>query len=359
MARAAGELCQALAGLGHEVTVFTSSTAKAVREERRGAVRVRRFPGPRWPAEWLVPFARGIEEAIAAEAGAFDLAHLHGHRSGIVRQAAAALRRAGVAWVLQPHGTFPHHGQQRLAKAVWDAFGMEVVTRARALLALSDAEAGDLPAPAVVVGSGVSLPGVDQPLGRRAPAQRVAAARPRLLFIGSDAPQKRGRTLVDLMRALPEADLDLVGPMGRRFVDAFDALAGRLTVHGVLEDDALLTLLKSGDLLVHPAAGEAFGMVPFEASLAGTGVVVAGGHGCGEWFARAGGCVVPPDHPASLVREVRRRITDLALGRAEAAAVASFCGRELTWPQVAARVGAVYATVVGHGATAPRAALAG
>jgi len=359
MARAAGDLCHALAGVGHEVTVFTFSTAKAVREERTGAVRVRRFPGPRWPAEWLVPFARGIEEAIAAAAGAFDVAHLHGHRSGIVRQAAAALRRAGLAWVLQPHGTFPHHGQRRLAKAVWDAFGMEPVTRAAALLALSEAEARDLPAPAVVVGSGVALPGADQPIGRRTPAQRVAAARPRLLFVGSDAPQKRGRVLVDLMRALPEAHLDLVGPMGPRFVDGFGAFTGRVTIHGVLEDDALVALLNAADLLVHPAAGEAFGMVPFEASLAGTGAVVAGGHGCGEWFARAGGCVVPPDDPGSLVREVRRRITDLALGRAEAAAVASFCDRELTWPQVAARVSAVYATVVGRGATAPRAALAG
>lgn len=360
MARAAGELCQALAGLGHEVTVFTSSTTTAVSEGRRGAVRVRRFPGPQWLADRLVPFARGIEEAIATEAGAFDIAHLHGHRNGIVRQAAAALRRAGVAWVLQPHGTFPHHGQRRLAKALWDAaFGIEAVTRARALLALSDAEARDLPAPAVVVGSGVALAGLDQPAGRRAPAPREAASRPRLLFIGSDAAQKRGRTLVDLMRAVPEADLDLVGPMGPRFVDGFGALAGRVTVHGVLEDDALVALLNAADLLVHPAVGEAFGMVPFEASLAGTGALVAGGHGCGEWFARAGGCVVPPDDRARLVREVRRRITDPALGRAEAAAVASFVGRELTWPQVAARVSAVYATVLGRRAAAPRAALAG
>ena len=384
MARAAGGLCQALAGAGHEVTVFTSSTT-AASEERRGAVRVRRFPGPRWLADRLVPFGRGIEAAIAAEARAFDIAHLHGHRSGIVRQAAAALRRARVPWVLQPHGTFPHHGQRRLAKAVWDAAGgMEAVTRARALLALSDAEARDLPAPAVVVGSGVRSPssrwggtsaisqGASLPptpptgpspagVGERPPDRLTAGPgpRPRLLFVGSDAPQKRGRALVDLLRALPEADLDLVGPIGARFLAGFGALAARVTVHGVLEDDALATVLEGADLLLHPAVGEAFGMVPFEASLAGTGAVVAGGHGCGEWFARAGGCVVPPDDPERLLRETRRRIADPALGRAEAAAVASFAGRELTWAQAAARVSAVYDTVAGDRATAPRAALAG
>ena len=383
MARASGELCRALAGFGHEVTVFTSSTAAAASEERRDAVRVRRFPGPRWPAERLVPFARGIAEAIAAEAGAFDVAHLHGHRSGIVRQAAAALRRAGVAWVLQPHGTFPHHGQRRWAKAVWDAAGgMDAVTRARALLALSDAEARDLPAPAVVVGSGVGLaylrwggtsaishgaslpptpPTGHSPAGAvECPPDRPAASRrPRLVFVGSDAVQKRGAALIPLMHALPEADLDLVGPIGARLVGAFGAFAGRVTVHGVLEDDALAAVLGAADLLLHPAVGEAFGMVPFEASLAGTGAVVAGGHGCGEWFARAGGCVVPPDDPDRLVREVRRRVADPSLGRAEAAAVASFVGRELTWPQVAARVGAVYETVVGRRAPATRAVRAG
>lgn len=353
MARASGELCRALAALGHEVTVFTSSTAPAG-EERRHGVRVRRFPGPRWPAERLVPFARGIEDAIRADAGALDIAHLHGHRSGIVRQAAAALRRVGLPWVLQPHGTFPHHGQHRLAKAVWDAAGgMATVTHARALLALSDAEARDLAAPAIVIGSGVVLPGT---VTRTLP---VPATVPRLLFIGSDAPQKRGRMLADLLRALPEAHLDLVGPMGPRFVGAFDGLAGRVAFHGVLEDDALLERLVASDLLIHPAVGEAFGMIPFEAALAGTGAVVAGGHGCGEWFGRAGGCVVPPDDLESLVREVRRRLADPSLARAEAGAVASFVRRELTWPQIAARVASVYDTVVAPATTPSRAARAG
>ena len=352
MARAAGDLTRALGALGHEVTVFTPSPGTAPSEDRWGSARVRRFPGPRWPAEQLVPFARGLEEAIAAEAAAFDVAHLHGHRSGIVRQAAGALLRAGVPWVLQPHGTFPHHGQRRWVKAVWDAFGMEPVTRAAALLALSEAEARDLPAPAVVVGSGVAL--AVEPIVRRAPAPH-----PRLLFIGSDAPQKRGHALADVLRAIPEAVLDLVGPMGPAFLDGFAASSGRVTAHGVLDDDALAALLSAADLLVHPAVGEAFGMVPFEAALAGTAAVVAGGHGCGEWFARAGGCVVPPEDPASLLREVRRRIADPAIGREEAAAVAAFAGRELTWPQVATRVAAVYEEAVGRRAPTPRSALAG
>jgi len=351
MARAAEGLCRALAAAGHEVTVFTAASDVAS-EDLRNGVRVRRFAGPRWAAERLVPFGRGIAAAIGAEAGRFDLAHLHGHRSGIVRQAAAALRRAGIAWVLQPHGTFPHHGQRRVAKALWDAAGgMEALAQARRLLALSDAEVRDLPkAPrSIVVGSGVTSLGVT--------SGHAAGRGQRVVFVGSEAPQKKAAALIPLLRGLPDAALDLVGPITARFVAGFGADAARVVRHGPLDDLALASVLESAAVLVHPAVGEAFGMAPFEACLAGTPAVVAGGHGCGEWFARAGGCVVPPDDPAALLGAVGERLRNEDRRTAEAAAVAAFARRELTWPQVAVRVGSIYDAVASG--RAARAVLAG
>jgi glycosyltransferase involved in cell wall biosynthesis len=97
--------------------------------------------------------------------------------------------------------------------------------------------------------------------------------------------------------------------------------------------------------LVHPAVGEAFGLVPFEAALAGTAAVVAGGHGCGEWFAQAGGCVVAPDDPAALLHAVRARLHDPALAASEADAVASFTRAHLTWDRAALAVEALYREV--------------
>jgi len=116
---------------------------------------------------------------------------------------------------------------------------------------------------------------------------------------------------------------------------------------GVLAGDALAAQYASADLVVHPAVGEAFGLVPFEAALAGTAAVVAGGHGCGEWFARAGGCVVPPDDADALVAAVRARLLAPERARAEAQAVADFARLHLTWDQAAAAVEAVYADVLG------------
>ena len=347
MARAAADLCAALAARGHSVTVFTPEGGGE--DAPPGAFEVRRFPGPRWLADRLVPFARGLGDAIATEGRGFDVAHLHGHRSGIVGQAARALRRAGRPWVLQPHGTFPHHGQRRAAKALWDAGGgMAAVSGASALLALSDAEARDLPRPSVVIGSGVRAPGgPEAPRGRR-----------RLVFVGSDAPQKRGLALPGLLAAIPDATLDLVGPMGGAFLRAFDAFRERVAAPGPLADEPLRAVIAGADLLVHPAAGEAFGMVPFEAALLGRPAVVAGGHGCGEWFARAGGCVVPPDDPAALAAAVRPRLDDPRQGAGECARVAAFAARELTWERVARRVEDVYLAAIAR-EPASRATVAG
>jgi glycosyltransferase involved in cell wall biosynthesis len=273
----------------------------------------------------------------------FDLAHLHGHRNGLAIVASQALRVSRRPFVLMPHGTYPAHDQFPRTKAVFDRlFGDRIVQGAAALLALSDGEARDLPRPARVIPNGVEPCGTAPP-----PPPRP---RPRLLFVGTDRPQKRASLLPRMLRALPDVDLHLAGRFDPGFPDAFGAAGGRVFPCGVLAGDALAAEYASADVVVHPAVGEAFGLVPFEAALAGTAAVVAGGHGCGEWFARAGGCVVPPDDADALIAAVRARLQDPERARAEARAVADFARRHLTWDAAALALESVYGEVLGGGA---------
>lgn len=341
MARAAAGLCRALARRGHEVTVATAllDGAHAI-EEGRDGVRIERFPGPGPLRRRLVPWAPGLRGFLAAELPATDLVHVHGHRNGFAVTAHRAAQATGTPSVLQPHGTYPHHGQHRLAKLLFDRLvGDRIVEECRALLAVSEAEAADLPRRARVVFNGVEAPGS---------ATRATAPEPWLLFVGSDRPQKRGHVLPELLRSLPEMRLKLVGRFGSAFPRLFAPLSGRVAFSGVLEGQALADAYASAGLVVHPAVGEAFGLVPFEAALLGTPAVVAGGHGCGEWLARAGGCVVPPDDPAALAEAVRARLADRGRGEAEARAVAEFARRELTWDRAAQAVESVYEDVLGR-----------
>jgi glycosyltransferase involved in cell wall biosynthesis len=338
MARASAALCRELARRGHDVTVVTARLDPAhPPEEHAGGVRVRRLPGPAFLARRLMPWGRGLRRCLGCLPGV-DVAHLHGHRSGLAVAARRLLAAAGVPWVLGPHGTYPHHGQHRSAKRVFDRLlGDAVVSRAHALIALSEAEARELPRPARVIPNGVLAP---------TGSAGVPRDNARLLFVGTDRPQKRGLALPGLLASLPATRLTLVGSFGPAFREHFAAFGARVEFAGVLPPERLGRIYAGAAVLVHPAAGEAFGLVPFEAALCGTPAVVAGGHGCGEWFGRAGGCVVAPDEPDALAAAVARRLGEPALGAAEAGAVAVFARRELTWENAAARVEGVYREVL-------------
>jgi glycosyltransferase involved in cell wall biosynthesis len=337
MVRASAGLCRALVLRGHQVTVATALLAVGLPpDETLRGVRVRRFPA-RF-TRFLVPWALGLAAYCARELASFDVVHLHGHRNGLAVTTARALRRAARRWVLTTSGTFPHHGQRPLAKRLFDrGVGDAIVADAAALVAVSESEARDLPRPARVVPNGVEPSG--DPKGAR------ARSGTRLLFVGNDRLQKRGHLLPQLLEALPGTDLELVGPMGAAFLRRLARFGPRVVVRGVLSGDALAAAYAGADLLVHPAVGEAFGLVPFEAALAGTAAVVAGGHGCGEWYGRAGGCVVPADDVPLLASAVRERLDHPDRAEAEARAVATFAGIHLTWDRAAAAMEAVYAEV--------------
>jgi glycosyltransferase involved in cell wall biosynthesis len=180
-ARAVAALCRALVRRGHEVTVATLQYNSDQPEDVRDrGVRERRFWCPAPLQRRLFPWTPGLRRFLAAHAGDFDLAHVHGHRNGLAVVAVAVLGRSRLPWVLQPHGSYPHHGRSSLTKQVFDRlFGARTVRGAAALIAVSDAEADELPAAARVVPNGV------EPVGSCTSARTGLGSR--LLFVGSAA----------------------------------------------------------------------------------------------------------------------------------------------------------------------------
>jgi glycosyltransferase involved in cell wall biosynthesis len=342
VARASSGLARALGRGGHEVLVVTTRWDDAhAEEEQAQGVRVRRFRSPRWLRERLFPWPVGLARFLATECGRIEAAHIAGHRNGFAAIAGRMLVRTRIPYVVQPHGTYPHHGSRTFAKRVVDlAFGAALIGRAAELVAVSHAEARELPRPAQVVPNGVDAVGT--------PGTGRVAGAPRILFVGSAAPQKRGHVFEGLLQRLPDATLDLVGRFGPAFRARFARFSSRALFRGVLGGDELASVYASASLLVHPAVGEAFGLAPFEAALAGTAAIVAGGHGCGEWFAKAGGCVVPPDDGEALAGAVRLRLNDRALAEREGAAVAGFARSELSWSAVARRLAELYEAIRGR-----------
>ena len=99
-------------------------------------------------------------------------------------------------------------------------------------------------------------------------------------------------------------------------------VGGRTIFTGLLEGRARLELLADADVVVYPSEHEIFGLVPLEALLAGTPVVVANDSGCGEVVAAMGGGLVVEGNAAALRSAIDHILAAPAHWRAAAAEAA-------------------------------------
>ena len=76
---------------------------------------------------------------------------------------------------------------------------------------------------------------------------------------------------------------------------------------GLLRGTERLDALAAADVVVYPSRDEIFGLVPLEALLCGTPVVVCGDSGCGEVIGKVGGGLIVPPGDAGHAQRRRSR----------------------------------------------------
>jgi glycosyltransferase involved in cell wall biosynthesis len=348
--RLAGTLARGLAQRGHHVTVCTTDAgdARARLSSSAGAgsgrrpwpptrtangVELRVFPNVSnrlaYRLQLFVPL--GLDTYLRAHAGAFDIAHIHGcrHLPGVV--AARRLQRAGVPYVLAPNGTAPRIERRRLAKRLFDAtVGRGVLPGAARVLAVSEAERAQLlglgvsPGRIRLVPNPIDVAEFDVPPPSGELRRRLGVGDRRLLvYLGQLTPRKNVDVLLRAVAALARPDVAVVvaGPdmgVGRalRWEARRLGLTERTTFTGILKGRDRLAALADADLVIYPSRDEVFGLVPLEALLCGTAVVVASDSGCGEIIRRTGGGrLVPPGDVRALADAIRLALDDLTAAR--------------------------------------------
>ena len=332
--RIAQALASGLAEQGHTVTVCTTDAGDA-RQRLHGAGRtwrpwpvqstearleIRVFPNVSnrlaYHAQFFLPL--GLDRFLAAHRTEFDVAHLHACRNvpGIV--AARHLRAAGVPYVLAPNGTAPLIERRHTAKRVFDLIaGRRLLRGAARVLAVSDAEYDQLLALGVDAAAISIVPNpIDlrelSPVPERPAGTGRRHAGPVIAYLGKITPRKRLDTLIRAFAQLRSADAafadarliiagnDMGAGRDARALAAACGLAHCTDFPGLLRGRQRLDLFAQADVVAYASQDEVFGLVPLEAILCGTPVVVADDSGCGEIVARVGGGVrVPPgDVPA-------------------------------------------------------------
>lgn len=336
-------LTRGLARRGHHVTVCTTDACDASTRlprsssEATDGVDVRVFPNLSnhlaYHLQLFLPL--GLETYLRRHAGTFDVAHLHACRNVPGAIAAYHLGRTGVPYVLAPNGTAPRIERRRLAKRLFDLVaGRRVLRGAARVLAVSDAERrqlDDLGVPAAalrVIPNPVDLAEFAVPVATGRFRRRWALGRaPVVLFLGRLTPRKRLDVLVRAFARVRRDAARLViagndmgaGAEARSLVRSL-GIEPRTIFTGLLRGDERLEALADADVVVYPSELEIFGLVPLEAILSGTPVVVADDCGCGEVVMHTGGGeVVSVGDADALARAIERVLDNPDRWRAVAA----------------------------------------
>jgi glycosyltransferase involved in cell wall biosynthesis len=367
--RLATTLTRELVRSGHEVTVCTTDacdasdrlSSRSVRRRYQAwpptrtadGVVLRVFPNlsNRLAYDWQAFIPLGLDRYLRQHARSFDIAHLHACRNLPGAIAAGHLRQAGVPFVLAPNGTAPRIERRRLAKRAFDVVvGRRMLRDATCVLVVSRAERRQLlgqgvrPGAIWLIPNPVDLDEFSVPIPRGHFRQRFELGdRPIVLFLGKLTPRKRLNVLVHAFGQIGRSDARLVvagndmgsGDETRALVRSL-GLEARTVFTGLLRGYERLGALVDADVLVYPSQDEIFGLVPLEALLSGTPVIVSDDCECGEVVRATGGGQVVSGGDAAAVAHAIDRVLDSPAGwRAAAAAAAprvraAYGGRAIT-----------------------------
>jgi glycosyltransferase involved in cell wall biosynthesis len=376
--RLATTMTQALARRGHRVTVCTTDACDAttratsvVRDDPgTSEVEVRIFPNRsnRLAYHWQLFSPRGLatylRSALATARSSFDVAHLHACHNVLTAMAARALTRSRVPYVVSPNGTAKPIERRILVKRLFAATaGRHVLRDAAVVLAVSEAERTQLRELGLedrriaLVANPIDVAELTRP----ADPERFRAAHrlqdiPVVMFLGKLTPRKSVDVLVRAFAQLSHTDSVLViagndmGSGARIDALARDLPASRRVIRtGLLQGQDRLDALAAADVVVYPSRDEIFGLVPLEALMCGTPVVVCDDSGCGETVGRVGGgCVVPHGSVPALAEAIESILDARETWRARARSAAVRAQTAFGSDVVCARLEQVYAEAIRH-----------
>lgn len=264
-------------------------------------------------------YSEALRHWLRERVGSYDLVHIHGLFRYSTFVAARQCKRAGVPYVVTPHGSLDEWGlrRKRIAKAIYLA-GVEfpLLREAAALHCTSQAEARSravrrLKRPVYVVPIGVGL---------RPSLHPGSPAGETILFLSRLDPKKR---LELLFQALvlnvprhPDLRCVVAGSGEPSYEGRLRRLAARLqledriTFAGFVTGHSKQALIDSADIFVLPSRDESFGVAVAEAMAAGMPVIVTRGVALSEEIERNQAGLVTQDSPTALAEAIHSLLAD-------------------------------------------------
>ncbi|HEY6737651.1 MAG TPA: glycosyltransferase [Actinopolymorphaceae bacterium] len=366
-------LAEALAGLGHEVVVYTRREDPEQRYQVPlcdgvTVVHVRAGPPRPMAKDSLLPYMREMGEYLAAHwrGDPPDVVHTHFWMSAL----AALTGRHGC-----PSADFPivhtYHalgsvkrrfqGPKDTSPPARIEIERSIGRQVDHIIATCSDEARELAALGIPASKVTVVPcGVDTArFTPHGPVAERTSDRARLLAIGRLVERKGFDTAIAAIRAIPHAELLIAGgpprerlhddPEARRLLDVARRhwVSDRVHLLGSVERPEMPALIRSADLVVCTPWYEPFGIVPLEAAACGRPIVGSAVGGLLDTVVEGTtGILLPPRRPRVLARVTCELLTEAprreVYGRAARARVLE----RYAWPRIAEQTLAAYRSVL-------------
>ncbi|HXF52407.1 MAG TPA: glycosyltransferase [Dehalococcoidia bacterium] len=368
------EAARALRDLGWDCAVVATDLAEPASWSGRRVVDADLPEGARevdvrlCPARWpyRLAYSPALTRALDELAPSVDVVHIHMLFQYPQFAAFRAARRAGVPYVVTPHGALDPHlrRRSRLLKALTDLLWQRRMLDGAAALHFTTADEARL-----VSDLGFRAPTVVAPNGIRwASFQRLPSGRAfREWYLGGhDGPvvmnlgrlsHKKGldilvRAFARAARERSDAVLALVGPDDEgltprlRSLAASEGVADRIVFVGMLAGEEKRAALAAADVWALPSHTENFGLAVVEAMAAGKAVVISPAVNLASEISAAGAGLVRPQTPDAFAVALSELLADPGRREALGRRARAFA-RRYDWSAVAPAWAALYERALG------------
>jgi glycosyltransferase involved in cell wall biosynthesis len=369
-------LSQRLVKLGHKVTVLTADWGLKSRALAVGSRAERTAVGwrleesgieaiylPSWVRYRALSWNPGIARFCRAQLWRFDVAHIFGLYDFLGPAMAAACRRSGTPYVVEPIGMFVPIVRNFLLKRMYHlALGQRMLRGSSTIIATSPQELAELassgqpPEKIVVRRNGVEVPDSLPERGRFRASAGIPADAKVILYLGRLSEKKSPDVLLQAFASLgdkengPEVRLVFAGPNDGDMKHRLQQMAGELGVSARVQilapvfDKDKWSAYRDADVFVLPSQNENFGNTAGEAVAAGTPVVVTDKCGIAPLLADVAGLVVKHD-AAAIAKAMARVLCEPGL-HARLRAGCKRVAAKLDWDQPAEQMENLYEQLV-------------
>jgi glycosyltransferase involved in cell wall biosynthesis len=295
------QLSKELAKKDHDVTVITSDFGldqNYIKEIEQCGVNV--IPFTTIAHFGLFIYTPTLNSWLQYNIKKYDVIHLHNFRSYQNNCVSHFALKNNVPYILQAHGSVLPFFQKKQLKLLYDyVWGEQILKGASLFIAVSNEEKSQylqmkIPDNKIVItpnGIDLSKFEVIPPHGLFRKKYKIANEENYILYLGRLHKRKGIDFLIEGFSKIPVCDkkyrLVIAGP-DDGFLDFLIKQVKQLQIEdrviftGMLSEEDKYKALVDADVFVNPGILEIFGLVPFEAIMSGTPVIVANDCGCGE-----------------------------------------------------------------------------